>query len=168
VDSSDFELIFAALQKEQVRYLVVGGVAVVLHGHPRFTADLDLVIALDRENVLAAVRALERLGYRPRAPVPAAQLADAHIRGEWIRDKGLAVFSLWSSEHPATEVDIFVEEPFDFDAVFARAVRAELGAVAVSLIGVADLIAMKRRVGRPKDLEDIRVLQALIEEGPHG
>jgi hypothetical protein len=43
--------LFAALGQAQARYLVVGGVAVVLHGHPRFTADLDLVVALDPDNV---------------------------------------------------------------------------------------------------------------------
>jgi len=168
VESSDFELIFAALEEEQVRYLVVGGVAVVLHGYPRFTADLDLVIALEPNNVLAAMRALQRLGYRPRAPVELEQFADARIRGEWICDKGLTVFSLWSPAHPATEVDVFVEEPFDFDEVFARGIRAEVGGFVVSLIGVADLIEMKRRVGRPKDHEDVRVLQALNEEDGSG
>jgi hypothetical protein len=46
--SSDFEAVFAALQQAGVHHLVVGGVAVVFHGYPRFTADLDLVVALDR------------------------------------------------------------------------------------------------------------------------
>jgi hypothetical protein len=67
--------ILAALNEARVRYVVVGGVAVVLHGHLRFTADLDLVLALDRDNVLAALAALQGLGFRPRArPSPRSSL----------------------------------------------------------------------------------------------
>jgi hypothetical protein len=77
---SDFDLIFAALGKRKVRYLIVGGVAVVLHGIPRFTADIDLVLALDKANVLAALDALAGLGYWPRAPVPLLDFADPALR----------------------------------------------------------------------------------------
>ncbi|MEW5742180.1 MAG: hypothetical protein AB1938_24910 [Myxococcota bacterium] len=133
--ASDFELIFEALNEAGVRYLVVGGVAVVLHGHPRFTADLDLVIQLDEANARAAMNALGRLGYRPRAPVPAIQFADPVARREWVEAKGLAVFSMWS-QHPATEIDVFVEEPFVFSEARARAVEADLGAVRVPVAAI--------------------------------
>jgi hypothetical protein len=168
VSSNDFDLIFAELERHAVRYLVVGGVAVVLHGHARFTADLDLVIALDPANVRAAMAALSRLDYRPRAPVSAEQFADPDIREQWVREKGLTVFSLWSPAHPATEVDIFVEEPFPFDEAFARAARADLGEIHVAVASIADLIRLKRAAGRPKDEEDIRVLEALIRERDDG
>jgi hypothetical protein len=56
--ATDLERIFSALEASGTRYLVVGGVAVVLHGHPRFTADLDLVISLDRANLSRGLRAL--------------------------------------------------------------------------------------------------------------
>ena len=75
--AGDFERVFAALEARGVRYLVVGGVAVVLHGHPRFTADLDLVLALDPQNLASAIAALEGLGLRPRAPVRLADFANA-------------------------------------------------------------------------------------------
>ena len=161
MERSDFEVVFAALERAGVRYLVVGGVAVVLHGHPRFTADLDLVVDLDPANVLAAVGALGTLGYRPRAPVPAEALADAETRGRWIAEKGLTVFSFSSPNHPTTEIDVFVEEPFPFAEGWARASIADLGDVRVPVASRADLIAMKRRAGRPQDLEDVRVLEAL-------
>jgi predicted nucleotidyltransferase len=160
---SDFDLILAALEQRRVRYLVVGGVAVVLHGCPRFTADLDLVVALDRPNVVAAMEALSSLGYRPRAPVPGLDLADAEKRRAWVRDKGLTVFGLWSPAHPATEVDLFVEEPFPFDEAYARSVRVALGPADVSVASVADLIDLKRKAGRPKDEEDIRRLEEMLE-----
>ena len=166
--SNDFDLIFAELEHAAVRYLVVGGVAVVLHGHARFTADLDLVIALDPANVHAAMAALGRLEYRPRAPVSAEQFADPIAREQWVREKGLTVYSLWSPSHPATEVDIFVEEPFPFDEAFSRAARADLGEIQVTVASVDDLIKLKRAAGRPKDEEDIRALEALIRERADG
>lgn len=78
------EQILAALNAETVRYLVVGGVAVVLHGHLRTTADLDLVVELAPDNARRALAALAKLGFRPRAPVPAEHFLDAGIRQSWI------------------------------------------------------------------------------------
>ena len=62
--------IFTALNEAGVDYVVVGGMAVVLHGYLRATADLDLVIGLSAENCTRAVNALTRAGFQPRLPVP--------------------------------------------------------------------------------------------------
>jgi len=161
----EIEQVLSALNRAQVRYLVVGGVAVVLHGYLRTTADLDLVLQLERENALRAMRALAELHYRPRAPVPAEAFADTSLRAAWIREKGLTVFSLWSPTHPTLEVDIFVAEPFDFDAVYARALQVPLQTTEATLIALADLILMKRELGRPRDQEDVAALEALRTSG---
>jgi predicted nucleotidyltransferase len=159
----DLERTLSALHEAEVRYLVVGGVAVVLHGHLRVTADVDLVVQLESDNVKRAVRALERLGFRPRAPVPISDFADPQIRESWIRDKGLMVFSLWSPEHPGFEVDLFVREPFEFDAVYDRAVRVQLETCTITVISLPDLIVLKENAGRPRDQEDIAALRALAD-----
>jgi predicted nucleotidyltransferase len=162
---SDFDIILAALEERKVRYLVVGGVAVVLHGYARFTADLDLVIALDPANITAAMEALSSLGYRPRAPVTALEFADPGRRREWIHEKGLTVLGLWSPKHPATEVDVFVEEPFapsSMGEALARATRAQLGVITIMVASIPDLIELKRKAGRPKDLDDIEKLQEIL------
>jgi Nucleotidyl transferase AbiEii toxin, Type IV TA system len=161
VPAGDFDVIFAALEKAHVRYLVVGGVAVVLHGHLRFTADIDLVLSLDAENLRAALAAFKTLGYQPRAPIPIDDFLDPAARQEWVREKNLTVFSLWSPTYPATSVDLFVEEPFPFNDAASRATVVQLGGVAVSVASISDLVAMKARAGRPQDLEDIKALQAL-------
>ena len=158
------EEIFSVIAQSGARYLVVGGVAVVLHGHPRFTADLDLAVQLDRDNVLRLITALKELDYRPRAPVEAEALADASTRESWIRDKGLVVFSLHSPRFPATEIDLFVEEPFDFDEAYGRAFRADMNGTIVPVASIADLIAIKRVAGRTRDLEDIAALEAIQKE----
>jgi hypothetical protein len=148
-----------------VRYLVVGGVAVVLHGHLRTTADLDLVVELERENTLRAVAAQAALGYRPRAAVPAEQLADPAVRESWIREKGLTVFSLWSSRFPGLEVDVFVSEPFDFDEAFGRVVLVPLDETTAPVVSLEDLLALKRAAARPIDLADVEALTSLAGEG---
>lgn len=158
------EQVLSALNASRVRYLVVGGVAVVLHGHLRATADLDLVVQLDTGNALEAVRALESLGFRPVAPVPATSFADPKARQSWIEEKGMTVFSMWSDRYPGLEVDLFVSEPLDFNAAYARAVRVQLTSTFATVVSLEDLLALKRAAGRPVDLADIQALQSLSED----
>jgi hypothetical protein len=157
----NIERVFEALNQKNVRYLVAGGVAVVLHGYLRTTADLDLVVQLDEDNLRRALSALDSLGYRPRAPVRAEDFAERSIREAWIRDKNLQVFSMWSKESPALEVDLFVEEPFDFDEAYARTEPIRLETTTARVVPRRLLIEMKRSVGRPRDLEDVEALEAL-------
>jgi hypothetical protein len=157
------ERVLTALNAANIRYLIVGGVAVVLHGHLRTTADLDLVVQLQAQNIREAIAALVALGYRPRAPVDPFDFADRSIREQWISEKGLAVFSLWSPNEPTLEVDLFVEEPFDFDQAYARAIHAPLDKTTASVASLEDLIATKRRSGRPEDLADITALEAISQ-----
>jgi hypothetical protein len=158
--------VLAALETAKVRYLVVGGVAVVLHGHLRTTADLDLVVELAPENARRAIAALAALGFRPKAPVPAEAFADEAARRSWIEDKGMTVFSLWSERLPGVEVDLFVEEPLPFEEAYARAVRVALDTTSATVVSLEDLIAMKRAAGRPVDLADIEALRALQGGSP--
>ena len=159
---SSVEAILSALQAAGVRYLVVGGLAVAAHGHGRATFDIDLVVQLQPDNTSRAMKALEGLGYRPTAPVPAAQFSDPRQRESWIRDKNMVVFQLHSDRHPETQIDLFVAEPFDFDTEYDRAMIGEfLPDLPVRFVCLDTLLSMKESVGRPKDLEDVRQLKLL-------
>jgi hypothetical protein len=158
------EAIVRALNDAGGRYLVVGGLAVVAHGYVRFTADVDLVLDPEPASLERAIEALSRLGYRPRAPVAFEDFIDPAKRTAWARDKGLAVFSAFSPDHPATELDLFLEPPFDFEEVHARARRLDVApGTTATFIGATDLLEMKRRVGRPQDLHDVEALRSLLE-----
>ena len=160
------ETIIRALNRAEARYLIVGGLAVVAHGHVRFTAHVDLVLDPDPASLARAVAALEALGYRPRAPVALAEFLDPEKRRQWMKDKGLTVFSLFSPEHPATELDLFVEPPFDFGEEFREAARFEVApGVTGTFVGRDRLIAMKRAAGRPQDLLDATRLESLGRSG---
>lgn len=157
--------IMQALNQRDVRFLVVGGLAVVAHGYGRVTFDLDLVLDLQPENIRQAWFALESLGFRPRVPVTADQFSDAALRAQWVREKGMTVLNLYSELHPATAVDIFASEPFDFSATLAKAERAPLGDGAdFSYVDLDTLILMKQLAGRAKDLDDIEQLRRLRDE----
>ncbi len=93
---SSLKSILYALNHKQIKYLIVGGVAVNIHGYQRLTHDLDLVIQLIPENILNALSALEQLGYFPAIPVNKTQFADPEIRKQWISNKNMEVLSLIS------------------------------------------------------------------------
>lgn len=148
-----------------VRYLFAGGLAVVAHGYLRFTADVDLILDLEEENLRLALPALAALGYRPRAPVELEDFADERRRQGWIREKGMKVFSLFSDRQPLTEVDIFVECPLDFARAWDRRLETEAApGIVARFLGLDDLLDLKRRAGRPQDLADIRQLEELSRE----
>ncbi len=137
-----FEPVLKALTDAGVRYLVVGGVAVVLHGHLRTTGDLDLVVELCPDNLARALDALEQAGFQPRPSVPLRSFADPSIRRSWIDTKNLQVFSLWHPELPGFEVDLFVEEPFDFDQAWRRRVDVVLANTVATIVGLQDLLEL--------------------------
>jgi hypothetical protein len=171
MERRSLESIVQALDSAGVRYLVAGGLAVVAHGYVRFTADVDLVLDPDPVALRNAVAALHGLGYRPRAPVAFEEFADAGKRRAWARDKGMTVFSASSPEHPATEVDLFLEPPVPFEDAYARAARLEIApALVATFVGLEDLLAMKRAAARPQDLQDVAALEAIERNapGPHG
>lgn len=162
------EQILAELIAAEVEFVVVGGVAVVLHGYPRLTVDLDLVVRLERDNVLRAVGALQRLDFHPRVPVSALEFAEPERRKEWIEQKGMRVFSFWSDRFRDTPIDLFVEEPVPFPELSENAVRISLGDLEVRVASVPHLVRMKRAAGRVQDLEDIRALEELDHRPERG
>ncbi len=159
------ETILRALDSASVRYLVAGGVAVNAYGYQRLTQDLDLVIGLQRENVLRALDALSELGYAPVVPVAIQEFADPAKRREWAEHRNMQVFSLASDAYLDTTVDIFVREPFDFEAEYAAAEIHELApGVRLPLVALSTLIAMKREAARPMDRDDLTHLNWIAEE----
>ena len=148
-----------ALNWAQARYLIVGGLAVVAHGYVRYTSDVDLVIALDPENVLRALRAMESLGFQPRIPVSLESFADAALRQQWMEEKGMVVFQLFSDAHVETPVDVFITMPFDFDLQWSRANwLMTAGGAKAPVVALDQLLAMKRAVARGQDLIDVEKL----------
>ena len=137
-----FEDLLAYLEKAGVRFVVVGGLAVVIQGYARLTADVDLVLDLDSTNVRRAVAALTARGLRPLLPVAATD-------------------SMRDENNPLLTVDLFAREPMPFEDLWSRADEVVLGQRPIRVACIDDLIAMKRAAGRPQDLADVQHLEQI-------
>lgn len=154
--------LFKALNDAQVQYVVVGGLATVLHGYARMTADVDLVINLERAEAERAVHTLLQLGLKARLPVDPMQFANADTRASWITEKHMQVFSFYDPTNPLRVVDLFVQEPMPYKDMAARAEVMDIDGILIPVCAIDDLITLKRRAGRPRDLDDIRHLEELL------
>jgi hypothetical protein len=157
-----FEPIFEALDAAGVRYVAVGGVAVVLHGHARLTTDLDLAVDLAAGPAGDANATLTAIGFRPRAPVDPMGFADASQRQRWIEQQGMTVFSLWDPNDPLRSVDLFVADPIDFEELWSNSTLVDLAGTSARIASIPDLIRLKRIAARPIDLADIEVLEIIL------
>ena len=161
-----FQSVMAGLNRHKVRYLLVGGMAVVAHGYGRMTYDIDLVIRLTPTNVRKAFAALCELGFKPRIPVSPAEFADPKIRSRWAREKNMVVLNFFQSAGDPLTVDLFVAEPFPFAAAYGKAEVSAVNGIPFRFVDLRTLIDMKRKAGRPVDLEDVRHLEQLAAD--HG
>ncbi len=156
--------IYKALADAEVEYVVVGGMAVIMHGHLRGTRDLDLVIGLKPENCAKAIKALSGVGLQPRLPVSLADFADPAKREEWAVQRNMLVLQLWDPSNPERSVDLFVREPIAFDEMLTDSVIKELHGVPINVASIRHLIRLKQVAGRPQDMLDINALRIVAAE----
>lgn len=142
---ADFVDLLAAFADAEVRYLVIGGYAVGFHDRPRATKDLDLLLADDPDNIERACKALGAFG-----AAPATIEALRHSASDEV---------VWFGV-PPVRVDLLKSAPgIDFDIAFARRVSMAASEVSVPLVGLEDLITMKRAADRDQDRADVRRLE---------
>ena len=159
-----YEEVLIRLSGTQVRYLVVGAVALGLRGYPRATVDLDILPELTDENLDRLITVLRDLGYKPVMPVEWADLKDPEKRRTWHDEKHMIAFSAIHHERPENVVDIilFYPEGFDFEACYRRKETVRIRAVDVHLACLEDLLELKKDTGREKDRADIQVIEQMI------
>jgi len=145
--------VFRALNRHQVRYLVIGGVAAVLYGVSRTTFDLDLWIEPTLENARRLLRALEEAGFGT------ATLTTP----EAVLEHEITVFQDW------IRIDVFTHVPgLHFPSAWENRHSARIQDVAIWVLSREDLITAKKATGRPQDLEDARVLENLPDDDEAG
>lgn len=157
--------IFRTLNEADVDYVVVGGMAVILHGYLRATADLDLVLGLAPENCARGLAVLSALGLTPRLSLAIEDFADPDKRREWAEHCNMPVFALWDPNNPLRSLDLFVEEPLAFDQMLREADVKSIDGLAVRVASIEHLIEMKQSAGRARDLDDIAKLRQIRDEG---
>jgi Nucleotidyl transferase AbiEii toxin, Type IV TA system len=152
----DPEPILRALVQRGVDFVVIGGIAAVLHGSARLTYDLDLCFAPDRANLSALGDVLVALSARLRGVDEAVPFVPDAATLRRVEVLTLATV--------AGDVDVLARPAGapSYEALRRRADRYEIGDFSVLVASVEDLIAMKRAAGRPKDLADVAELEAIL------
>lgn len=158
---SVFEPIFEILNAAGVRYVVVGGLATVLHGYARLTADVDLAVDLAPEEAAKTIRALVAKGFQPQVPVAAEAFADPVLREVWLHEKHMRAFSLVDPTNPMRVVDLLLKPEIPFAELLARSQEASVNKTKVRIASIDDLIALKRQANRPQDVADVLQLEAI-------
>jgi hypothetical protein len=147
----DPERIFAVLDAHRVEYVVIGGLAVQVHGHVRMTNDVDLIPSPTPENLEHLAAALTELDARVLNPGSEQPKIDARM---------LPRATPWQLSTPHGDIDVPHEAPgaAPFSQLRERALVIAVGDRTIPIAGRDDLIRMKRARGRPVDLADIAAL----------
>ncbi len=139
----DFKDFIKELNLADVRYILVGGYAVILHGYNRTTGDLDIWVEATEENYAKLVSALHRFGM----PVFDMSLQN------FLSPKSFDVFTFGV---PPVSIDILLQvKGLEFADVWPHSKWTEVDHTKVKLIDLESLIAAKKASGRYRDLDDI-------------
>jgi hypothetical protein len=158
---TDFMKLFETLNAAGARYVIVGGLASLLHGVGRTTTDVDICLDFATDSALPAIDSLSAGGYRPTVPVKLHDLADAHTRARWQRDHAMVVFSLWDTNNRQPTLDIMLNPVVPFPDLWRDALVVPMSGIALRIASIAHLIQMKRQAGRPQDLADVEALRRI-------
>jgi|YNPNPStandDraft_1061719.scaffolds.fasta_scaffold08648_1 predicted nucleotidyltransferase len=152
--NSDFSDLLRLFNDNQVKYLVIGGYALIQYAEPRYTKDLDIWISTDTENARAVYRALREFG------APLAGLTEADFAQEgYFYQMGV----------PPVRVDILMGIPgVNFAEAWPRRTEVDFDGLVVPFIGREDLIASKLASGRPQDLLDVEHLTRAASQSAKG
>lgn len=151
-----------SLSDAQVQYVLVGGLAVQLHGFLRATIDIDLVLAMNDENLARFIGVVKQYGLVPVIPVPIESLANAGQIEQWHREKGMLAFALREPQVGGSVIDVLVRPDVSFDKLIGGATFGELFGRRVPVASIEDLLAMKRAANRPKDQLDVAALEKIM------
>lgn len=150
------EKICTALREAGIRYAVVGGYAVALHGAVRGTVDIDIVLAWSRKAIAGTEKALNEIGLVSRLPLSADDIFD--FRDEYVENRNLVAWNFYDPADLSVQVDIVIT----YDLKGRKTRRIELPGGPVPILAIRDLIEMKRESGRPQDIEDVAALEKLL------
>ena len=162
------------LAEAKVEFVLVGGLAVALHGYQRATLDVDIVLAMDDENLQHFLAVAKASGLRPTMPVQLDTLAQPALIEQWYREmgqagkprsgcsqKGMLAFSVRGPDTVAAVLDILVRPVIPFTDLRRDATQVEIGSISIPVASIGHLIAMKTNTGRSKDLIDIEELRKI-------
>lgn len=149
------------LNAAEVDYVLVGGLAVALHGYQRVTLDVDIVLAMTADNLRCFIDQAKAKGLSPIIPVPMDSLANPDLIEQWHREKGMLAFALRGPDLMASVIDVLVRTPVPYEVMKRDAVIVPVGDLQVPIASIEHLIIMKTGTGRSKDAIDIEELKKI-------
>jgi hypothetical protein len=147
-----------ALRKRNLKFAIVGGYALALHGIVRATMDVDLVLCLTLEDYTQAEEALKSIHLQSRLPVRAQDIIK--MRQEYIQNRNLIAWSFVDYKDPSRQVDILITKD-------VRDLDLEMISVSgkkIAVVSLQNLLEMKTESGRPQDLIDIESIKVKLNE----
>lgn len=151
----DYLGIFKEFNTKEIKYIVVGGLAVNLYGIPRMTYDIDILLNLDNENIHNFLSLMKKWDFKPKAPVKIMDFADRTKREDWIENKNMKAFTFINPQWGISEIDIILDSPLSYEKAITNVKYIELKGSSVPTISINDLIKMKKMSGRQQDKDDI-------------
>ncbi len=153
----DIQGILAELVRDDVDFLIIGGVAVGFHGYIRATKDVDIVPSPDPENLNRLAGVLRRLD----AQIEGAQEFGDNELPDPLDPSGLALGGNWVLRTRLGRFDVmqWIGDNALWEKLSPAAIAAKVGDLNVKVVGYEDLVALKQLAGRPEDLNDLRRLR---------
>jgi len=158
-----YERVFRELHQRKIRYLVIGGIAVNIHGYPRATGDLDIMLSFEKGNIREFISLVKALGFKPKIPVEIDELADPEKIEMWKKEKHMKVFSVYNPQNELEHIDVMVENYINFDRAYENREVVTPRDIEIPVISIDDLIKLKKMAGRKRDEIDIVALQKIKE-----
>lgn len=161
VDPIYYTRFFDCLNRHGIRYLVVGGLAVAMHGVVRPTMDIDVAVDPNFDQAAQWELVMGELQLRTRVPVSIREVFDPDARRRLKEEMNMIAFTLLPPVNEDGVIDIMFDPPWNFRQAYGMREIVALEGVEVPLVSIQHLIEMKRIAGRDKDLADIANLAAL-------
>lgn len=157
----NYSALFQCLQQNQVRYLICGGLAVNLHGVPRMTADVDIILDLIPENIKKFQTCASKLNYKLTVPINLNDLSDHQKRKDIIQSKNLIALSFYNYDKNFLVLDVLIDFPIEFDEMWNQKVIRNNGGSEICLVSIDHLIKLKEYSNRIQDQQDIYFLSRI-------
>lgn len=157
--------ILTELARARVEFVLGGGLACVLQGAERVTLDVDIAVLMSPPNFQGFLAVMDRLGLKPRVPVPPQQLLDLAVVKYLVTEKQALVFTFVDLDRPIRQVDLFLTPELGYERLAPESEWLDLDGVSIRVLSKRKLLELKLGIhpARAKDLADIEFLRRHVD-----
>lgn len=159
----EFFKLFEALNREKVKFLLCGGLAVNIYGIPRMTADIDILLDFNEDNLERFEKTVKLLLFQQSIPLSIKTFVSAEQRKKAVSENNLIAFSYYNSSSGYMNLDVLIDVPFEFNELWAKRTVKNYKTTEIPLVSIQDLIELKKYSNRLQDQKDISLLSKFIK-----